>query len=254
MKCKNCAGQYRTIELQCPYCGTENLIGKIWSVQRSEAERAYEEECKKVKKQISSPYMLNRIMNRCIVVLILLYIVYIGGVVLFFKAENKIEIAQRDNNIEEIERQMEEYYITGQFGKLDVYMRETKVDFLEYPTYSQATNMWNSYSFYMGYRMCFDKMQEADLEEYNYRDKEYYLEQLVKYSADVVGEVSDLEKGNEELYKAYQKEIYAYWMEQLGLTEEEIEQLSTIGNVKLLDRDEFIDQFLEDMKKRREVL
>lgn len=35
MKCKNCGANYKTRELKCPYCNTENFIGKIWQAERS---------------------------------------------------------------------------------------------------------------------------------------------------------------------------------------------------------------------------
>ena len=41
MKCKNCGAQYKTRELKCPYCNTENIIGKIWQSERSQAEMEY---------------------------------------------------------------------------------------------------------------------------------------------------------------------------------------------------------------------
>ena len=75
MKCKNCGAQYKTRELKCPYCNTENLIGKIWQTERSQAEMAYEEEKKKVGKVLFSPFMVDRLLSRAIAVLIGLHIV-----------------------------------------------------------------------------------------------------------------------------------------------------------------------------------
>ena len=37
MKCKSCAGNYKTKELICPYCGRANLLGKLWFAEKSEA-------------------------------------------------------------------------------------------------------------------------------------------------------------------------------------------------------------------------
>ena len=42
MKCKSCAGNYKTKELICPYCGRANLLGKLWFAEKSEAEKEYE--------------------------------------------------------------------------------------------------------------------------------------------------------------------------------------------------------------------
>ena len=42
MKCKSCAGNYKTKELICPYCGRANLLGKLWFAEKSEAEQEYE--------------------------------------------------------------------------------------------------------------------------------------------------------------------------------------------------------------------
>ena len=78
MKCKNCAANYKTRELKCPYCGTENLLGRIWQVERTQAELDYANEKKEVKKKIFSPYTADRILNRCLVVIACLYIVSIS--------------------------------------------------------------------------------------------------------------------------------------------------------------------------------
>ena len=82
MKCKNCGGQYKTKELMCPYCHTENLLGKIWMVQRSEAEEAYEREKRELGKTMLSPYMINRYLNRALVVSILLFTSIFVGMIL----------------------------------------------------------------------------------------------------------------------------------------------------------------------------
>ena len=66
MKCKSCAGNYKTKELICPYCGRANLLGKLWFAEKSEAEQEYERARAEYEKRVT-PYVVNRFLNRSLV-------------------------------------------------------------------------------------------------------------------------------------------------------------------------------------------
>lgn len=228
MKCKNCGGQYKTRELRCPYCETENLLGKLWSVQRSEAELSYERERKAMGKFLISPYMLNRIMNRCLVTLVVLFVAYWVGAFLFFWISEQVEELSFKWNRDKIEAQMEEYYVAGEYDRLDAYMYEKDVDCTQYYAYTQATLLHNDYSRYMEYRLFY-----ASLSEEEKAKDTYYLDYALDYSARVYtldcGIYSELDERNRELYETYQKEIMAYWVGEVELSQEEIDYMKEWG-------------------------
>ena len=92
MKCKNCGAQYKTREVKCPYCNTENLIGKIWQTERTQAELDYEAEKKKLGKILRSSYMEDRLLTRAILILIGLYIASVLVVALIVVLSGPIEV------------------------------------------------------------------------------------------------------------------------------------------------------------------
>ena len=245
MKCKNCAANYKTRELKCPYCGTENLLGRIWQVERTQAEWNYEKEKKEVKKKIFSPYMADRILNRCLVVIVCLYIVSIAVVFLVFYLGDVFQKAAFAKNKDKIEAQMAAYYDAGEFEKLDLYMDDKILDHKEYYAYTQATILNFDYNRYMEYRLGFLALSEEEKLE-----DDYYLEYALENSRNVYnlecGIYDEPVPENEALYEFYRKEIMAYWVGTLQLSDEEIECLT--------DRDvyyvEEMDSIIEGIKAR----
>ena len=61
MTCKNCGGNYRTRELICPYCRTENVLGHLWLAKRKEAEEEYNRTAHTLREKLLSPYVFHRI-------------------------------------------------------------------------------------------------------------------------------------------------------------------------------------------------
>lgn len=222
MKCKNCGGEYKTKELKCPYCATENLLGKLWSIQRSEAEITYEKERKRVGKYLTSPYMLNRLVSRGLVILVSLFLLVFVGAFLFFYGEEVYKNLSYKWNKEKIEAQMQVYYENGDWELLDDYMEEHVIDRTQYYTYMQAVVLHDNYQRYLEYRLKYN-----DLSETKKLEDDYYLESAIEYSARVYnldcGIYDELDEKNRSLYETYQREILAYWIGELALTEEEIE-------------------------------
>lgn len=246
MKCKNCGANYKTRELKCPYCNTENIVGKIWQAERSQAELDYENEKKKIGKILLSPYMINRLLNRTILILTGLYIVSFAIIVLVFILSEPLERLYNSVNKEKIEAQMAEYYDAGEYEKLDVYMEEEFVDPQEYYTYTQATLLTYDYNKYMECRLGFQALSEEEK-----LTDDYYLKYALKNSVDVYnlecGIYSEPDEKNRELYEMYQKDIMAYWVGTLGLTNEEVATLIQIE----YSFDEEMDRIIQDIKERR---
>ena len=246
MKCKNCGANYKTKELKCPYCNTENLIGKIWQSERSQAELDYEEEKKKVGKTLLSPYVANRLLNRTIIILIGLYIVPLLVMTLIIMLSFPIEDLIFSINREKIEAQMEEYYEAGEYELLDIYMTENYVERKDYYKYNQVTSMQFDYNSYMAHRLAFENMsKEEQLED------DYHLEYAIKDSIAVYncecGDYSDIDPDNAPLLEERQKEIMAYWIGELLLNEEEIQEILEADRVWDVD----VEKIVEIVKERR---
>ncbi len=249
MKCKNCSSNYKTRELRCPYCQTENLLGKIWAVRRSEAEKEYEEAHKETYKKIRSPYMLNRFLNRGLVVMVLAYVLSFAVLCLIFFLGEKLTEWNVELHREEIEIQMAAYYESGELSELYDYMSETCVEFSEYPVYAQAVLLNYDYNRYLEHRLAFEEMS---LEEQ--KEDDYHLQRAISYALEVYllkcGVYSDYMEENAELCQSLQKEVKAYWLGTLLLTEEELEEMSAKDYMYRSDWEELV----HTVKVRRGLL
>lgn len=249
MKCKNCGGNYKTRELKCPYCNSENFIGRIWQTERTQAELDYLSEKEKTGKIILSSYMFDRLLSRAVLVVIILHVVSIAAIFLVAIGGYGFENLNFHIHREEIETQMEEYYSAGECEKLYVYMQENNVDFGKYHTYATAALMNYDYNEYMEYRLQYQTLSEEEKLE-----DDYYLEYALKNSSDVYSRDCGIrgkhDKKNEEMQKAYQKEIMAYWRGELKLTEEEIEAL-TKEDAYLYELYDEIEKIVQNLKDRR---
>ena len=246
MKCKNCGAQYKTRELKCPYCNTENIIGKIWQTERSQAEMEYEEEKKKVGKVLFSPYMADRLLSRAIVVLIGLHIVSFLLIFIVIALSYPFQKLLFSMNKEKIEAQMEEYYQAGEYDKLDVYMEENYVENQDYYTYTQVTLMMYDYNRYMSHRMAFDALTIEEKLADDYQLKYALDHSLQVYQRDC-GIYREYDENNAELHERLKKEIMAYWVGELLLTEEEIEKLISADYVSHSE----LSELVENIKERR---
>ncbi len=237
MKCKNCGGNYKTIELKCPFCETENLLGKIWMKERSEAEREYEQKRKDMGKSVLSPYLFNRIANRGLFVLTCLYVGYFVGVVIVALVMTGIPQLSLAINKDKVEAQMEEYYQAGELDELYEYMYDKEVAFSDYYTYAQATLLHYDYKQYLEHRFFFEEMTEEEKKE-----DDYHLEYAIKEAIEVYmldcGNYSELDEENRKLYEQYQQEIMAYWIGTLRLTKEEMEEVVNLDYISYDDYDE----------------
>lgn len=245
MKCKNCGANYKTRELECPYCHTENIIGRIWKVKRSEAELDYERARREMGKK-SSPYVLDRVLTRAIVIIIAMTILFfIGAVLTFFLAEKAGDAWEQANNAKILE-QVKTYYANGQYEEIDEMRRTYDMEGAEYFPYMQAASLNYKYNSYME-----NKYEYIEMTEEEKRDDDYAIEYFLRHSRDVVTinmvKYSELDEMNQKLYDEYVLEIQSAWISILKLTEEEISYLS--DKEKILYSDDY-DSLITKIKER----
>ncbi|MCR5655378.1 MAG: hypothetical protein K6G07_07050 [Lachnospiraceae bacterium] len=219
MKCKNCGGSYRTIEMKCPYCGTENRLGRIWLAQRSEAEQAYEEARKKNNKSYS-PYVLNRWLNRAIFVTVLIGIaVFIMMFVyaLVFYNSSSVRYARHK---EEVEAELRSYYETGDYQKLRSALERYDVYDEEHYDYAQISSLYYDYR-----EFCVERFRTIECMEKDEDYLDHYVPMALRRGRKVVcvhqGLYSDLSEANRAAYDDWCEDIEGFCKGYLGMTEEE---------------------------------
>lgn len=246
MKCKSCGADYKTRELKCPYCGTENVIGRIWLIERSAAYQEYEEAKERVRRK-SRIYVFDKVLNRILLVSTALFLLCIILCFAVFAGYELYRNAYRSIHGEEIEHTMEEYYTAGEYRELYKYMSKYDLFGLDHYAYSQAAFLSFDYDFYKTEALCFLSQSEEEKQEYD-----YYLRSAIEYSHDVwhldAGLYSEPDPNNVEMHETYKKDIMAFWKGMLGMKEEEIEFL-TEGEEYLSSKE--LDDLIETIRKRR---
>ena len=225
MKCKSCGANYKTRELKCPYCGKANALGRLWKIKRTEAEEEYERARKEAGRKISV-YSVDRILSRCIVSVIGLFVLFLIGSFVFFFLQDKIIILRNNIKHDEIESTLREYYDNGDYFELDDYMDKMNLDRTEYYTYSQAVILYHSYEEYIRAKCIFSEMSPEEKAK-----DDYYIKTALNKSIDVYtvecGIYSEPASENMDLIESYRQEIMSFWIGSLELTEEEIEYISS---------------------------
>lgn len=223
MKCKNCGANYRTRELKCPYCGTENMIGKIWLIERDTVDQQYEEAQKTVGKG-NMRYVANKVMNRIILVSTVLFFLCILLVILAAMGYSSYKKLYKNINKEKIESRMEEYYQNGEYGELYDYMTKYDLYSLENYIYSQAAFVGVDYEYYKTDMLSFLSTPDEDKASREYLFSNAFKFSIRTYTLDA-GLYSEEVPENQELYDSCRLEIMSFWKGMLGMTDEEVDMI-----------------------------
>jgi len=162
MKCKNCGATFPTIRMTCPFCGTENALGKLWVHERTEAEQKFEEERRKAQKK-TSPYVYNRVITRILVVegviALVLAVIFVLGSAYGYDAVRTAKNKDLKHNEAKLTEEAASYFDSGNYEALQRLISENEI-------YSD-TNIY-------GYPETYDRELDPDGEK---RDQwEQYLE------------------------------------------------------------------------------
>lgn len=234
MKCTKCGGDYRTRELLCPYCGTENLLGKLWMVEKSQAEQEWRQAHEDKKNSKWTIYDVNRILGRLALVLFginlfAVLLIIVGSLGIY--GVNQLKKAFNRDDIYAVTR---EYYETGQYYKMYEYM--TEKDVLNDEGMEKFREIAvHSYS-YEAYQEDLADYSNA-LEEYRTSPGEENEEDLLRKTTylldtccDILGIYDDVSYFDEaksvEIITEWKSEILALWRGSFYLTEEEISELT----------------------------
>jgi len=221
VKCKGCGANYKTKDIVCPYCGTENILGIFWNAERRKAELEYERKRKEMGK-LFSKYVINRILSRTIVILVFILLISFITIQVFDVAGDTYEEQKRDETVLELEK----LYSEGKLNELtEIALNRSNLTGKDMYPYIQAGLINSDYNSYLNSKYLF-------LDSYG-KDKvtnEYDLRKSIEYSIDVyilnLGLYNELHERNQELYNTYCKEIESYWTSILKMSPEDIEYIT----------------------------
>ena len=223
MQCKYCGAHYRTAELCCPYCGNENIIGKLWMHQRTDAEIAYENERIASGKRWSS-YIYDRAVSRVLLVEVLFLIFIIITVIVFNLFRTYFPRLTRPGAMNDLPQQMEELYQEGRIGELEEIFRdyEDVMDMSDpvLKKYRQATLINSDYDRYLNDKLSFFLLSDEEKKE-----DEFFLHYCLYYGYKTytaqLGVYSDIDPENIKMLNTYKEEIHACFIGLFKLPEDD---------------------------------
>ncbi len=130
MKCPNCGGEVSVNETHCPYCGTLNPEGASFHSEVHKRRTFNEFLRNEMKKQMQLP-LLQRILNLCILIMALLFLL------LFFLNMGWFLI--KDGDLirpwppKDLDTRLETLYEEGRFGELYALMDTYRLEGEDYP-------------------------------------------------------------------------------------------------------------------------
>lgn len=245
MHCKNCGAQYRARDLACPYCGTENLVGRIWMSQVTEAEVEYEMAREEAGKGLPV-YVMNRVLNRVLLLSMLLIILLVSGITAVSALDLGTLQFKKHLKADEIEQQSKLLYEEGRLDEL--YQLLSEYDLFDPDTnyvYSQAALMGYDYRSFKRHRMAFAQMSDQEREE-----DDYHLEYMLRDGFDVLGQergvYEELAPENAKLFADMSTDIRACMIGMLGMTEEEVRTFEEMDYIYSSD----LEAMVETLRKR----
>ena len=231
MNCKNCGGEYRLRDLQCPYCGTENVIGRVWMKQRTEAELEYERKRKEAGRK-ASRYAYNRGVTRVLVIEILFFVLLIFGMVVYSFVESMSP--GRSKTSEELAALYEE----GRYAELyqeirdDLYRNDDPVisEYVDVCLYARIHDEFVN-----------DKLHFLGLSEQEKKEDDFYLGNSIRYALRMYrldgGYYRIVEEKHPEMVEQYRREADAYLLGTLGMTREELDDALAVEYLYSVDMD-----------------
>ncbi len=242
MKCKSCAGNYKTKELICPYCGRANLLGKLWFAEKSEAEREYDKARAEYEKRVT-PYVVNRFLNRALVLCLFSFFAIGAAFVVFFLVWGMKRSAYENGHDFITNQKLESYYAAGDYLGLNAYMKEKDLICPEQYKYSQAANLGREYAYFQAEKMIFMAKSEEEKEEDS--NLTLLLNHAVSACGPQIGIYSEPDPANEKIIEEMRTEVYAFLYGTLGITEEEWEPFTIADKYGTVNTYELEDVLME---------
>lgn len=245
MKCKNCGADYKASALMCPYCGTKNATGQEW---HDEEERARDQKEQTKRFVISSMplYIINRILNTIIGIGIALLLLLFVALAVYYFIEEQME---KKSYAAASVAAAEEIYQTGDYVKLDDYLTEHQIWYMEEST--EYDKYMDVVQFYHGWIRLKDdilRYYDASVEEietdFEYGEVSYAFEHCQELlSRSTYYYRIDCEE-NQPIFEEYEDTVKAFLTGEFLLTEEEVEEISS-GYMTMDEQNEWVRKIYE---------
>lgn len=219
MKCKNCGADYRTYKGKCPYCGTSSRLGRVWATERSIAEQRYDE-ARLQRNQKYSPFILNRWLNRGILIALSVLVLGFLATLAASGIEKGLPALEYKRHTQEIEAQLEESFEDGDYQNVRAILRKYDLYGKDHYAYSQAAFMYYDFRSYSTekYAVIEDILTEGTTSDFQLS---YLLSEARRVYTLNLGSYSLLSPKNEDYYQANCQDIRGFLVGYLGMTEEE---------------------------------
>ena len=216
MKCKGCGASFPSRELACPYCGRENHRGLAWLAHRKAAEEEYQRVLEAAGVSLKR-IAFNRILNRALIGLGLLFVLTILLVFVYFFAAEGISSLSVALQKGKIEKQMETLYQEERFGELYALLDKADLFSEDYYAYSQIALLYQDYEDFTQCRLAF--YLDDPLKAYTL---EYLLSKANNLFYPLIPAYPDLTEENAQHLALWQDEADRFCRGVLGLTEDEM--------------------------------
>lgn len=249
MRCKNCNANYKTKECYCPYCHTENMLGKIWKKQTDNALKDYANAQAEVNSYIYK-YVINIILKRVLLGLLALIALWIIALIVAAALYSK-DIDNRLNNPNsKYFKKMAKYWNEQDYMGLKDYMDDQNLynDQKSY-VYSQAALMYADYTDYVGAKYSFFELSKEEKTDAAVRTLNTLIRESNRLLTNERGLYSELAEENRPQWERYREDIRSFLMGYVGLTKEEMDLIEFTDYFDL--RTATVDDLCDTLRERR---
>ena len=230
MQCKNCGSHYRMRDLACPYCGTENALGKVWMKQRTDAEIAYENERVAAGRRWS-PFIYNRAVSRVIVVEVILFVLLMVFIGVFFGVKEVIYSVVANESKSEAVEEMKTLMAEQKYEEMQYYWQEYRDRLDEsdpqLKKIKQLSDLVHSHNEYVNSKLFFLCLTEEEKV-----DDDYMLAYVIRTAYRVYNFEPDykeeMQPETQTLLDGYKDEVHACLVGLFRMTEEEFSELMSL--------------------------
>lgn len=222
MNCKNCAANYLSKELKCPYCGSANTKGETWLSRRQDERAEYERNLRKFGVTVNI-ITYDRIVGRIIKGFIGFLACYIVGIIVFFSLSETAAKISAERNLDKNIAQIDQLYKEERFGEMNDLLSESDLYGQDNYEYSQMALIYNCYEGFLITRLGFFEEMDTEITE---NSAETLVTNMHGVLALHFSAYPDMTSKNMVKLEGYQAEVADFAVNMLGFTEKELELLA----------------------------